>query len=153
MPCLRQGLGQADEVRDHVVHAGEYENHSGPIWSVAASADRRTLVSAGADGVRAWHLPNGGMQAHHDGEIVRLTAAPVRAFPGKMAGQAPATRKRERAAVVAFCKWAVRHKLLEASPMDRIDAIEVPGTLPGRRRTSSLARHRYRCTGRQSGEA
>jgi integrase/recombinase XerC/integrase/recombinase XerD len=103
--------------------------------------------------IRAYRGDRNGFAAHHDGEIAGLTAAPVRAFPGKMAGQAPATRKRERAAVVAFCKWAVRHKLLEASPMDRIDAIEVPGTLPGRRRTSSLARHRYRCTGRQSGEA
>jgi hypothetical protein len=34
------------------------------------------------------------------------------------------------AAVASFCKWAVRHDLLDASPMDRIDAIEVPRTLP-----------------------
>jgi transposase InsO family protein len=34
------------------------------------------------------------------------------------------------AAVASFCKWAVRHELLDASPMDRIDAIEVPRTLP-----------------------
>jgi integrase/recombinase XerD len=32
--------------------------------------------------------------------------------------------------VASFCRWAVRHELLEASPMDRIDTIEVPRTLP-----------------------
>jgi integrase/recombinase XerD len=68
--------------------------------------------------------------AHCDGQIGGLTAAPVRAFLGEIAGQAPATRKRKRAAVASFCKWAVRHDLLDASPMDRIDTIEVPRTLP-----------------------
>jgi len=67
---------------------------------------------------------------HHDGEIAGLSAAPVRAFLGDIAGQAPSTRKRKRAAVASFCKWAVRHDLLAASPMDRIDAIEVPRMLP-----------------------
>src|SRR5215472_16846420 len=71
-----------------------------------------------------------GFAAHHDGDIGGLTAAPVRTFLGEIAGQAPATRKRKRAAVASFCKWAVRHDLLAASPMDRVDAIEVPRTLP-----------------------
>ena len=66
----------------------------------------------------------------HDGDIAGLSAAPVREFLGEIAGQAPATRKRKRAAVASFCRWAVRHELLDASPMDRIDAIEVPRTLP-----------------------
>jgi Phage integrase, N-terminal SAM-like domain len=69
-----------------------------------------------------------GFATHHDGDIAGLTAAPVRAFLGEIAGQAPATRK--RAAVASFCRWAVRHELLDASPMDHIDAIEVARTLP-----------------------
>ena len=80
--------------------------------------------------IRAYRGDLTGFAAHHDGEIGELTAAPVRAFLGEIAGQAPATRKRKRAAVASFCKWAVRHELLDASPMDRIDAIEVPRTLP-----------------------
>jgi integrase/recombinase XerD len=68
--------------------------------------------------------------AHHDGEIGELSAAPVRAFLREIAGQAPAARKRKRAAVASFCRWAVRHELLAASRMDRIDTIEVPRTLP-----------------------
>lgn len=57
-------------------------------------------------------------------------AAPVRSFLSEIAGQAASTRKRKRAAVASFCRWAVRHELLAASPMDRIDTIEVPRTLP-----------------------
>jgi integrase/recombinase XerC/integrase/recombinase XerD len=68
--------------------------------------------------------------SHHDGDIASLSAAPVRAYLGEIAGQAPATRKRKRAAIASFCRWAVRHDLLDASPMGRIDAIEVPRTLP-----------------------
>jgi integrase len=80
--------------------------------------------------IRAYRGDLISFAAHHDGEISGLTAAPVRAFLGEIAGQAPATRKRKRAAVASFCKWAVRHELLDASPIDRIDAIEVPRTLP-----------------------
>jgi len=80
--------------------------------------------------IRAYRSDLIGFAAHHDGEIAALTAVPIRAFLGEIAGQAPATRKRKRAAIASFCKWAVRHDLLAASPMDRIDAIAVPRTLP-----------------------
>src|ERR1700731_366007 len=74
--------------------------------------------------IRAYRSDLIAFAAHHDGEIAALTAVPIRALLGEIAGQAPATRKRKRAAVASFCKWAVRHELLDASPMDRIDAIE-----------------------------
>ena len=80
--------------------------------------------------IRAYRGDLTGFAAHHDGDIGELTAAPVLAFLSEIAGQAPATRKRKRAAVASVCKWAVRHELLESSPMDRIDAIAVPRTLP-----------------------
>jgi integrase/recombinase XerC/integrase/recombinase XerD len=80
--------------------------------------------------IRAYRSDLIAFAAHHDGGIAALTAAPVRAFLSEIAGQAPATRKRKRAAVASFCKWAVRHELLAASPIDRVDTIEVPRTLP-----------------------
>ena len=80
--------------------------------------------------IRAYRGDLIAFAAHHDGDIAGLTATSVRAFLSEIAAQAPATRKRKRAAVASFCKWAVRHELLDASPMDRIDAIEVPRTLP-----------------------
>jgi hypothetical protein len=69
--------------------------------------------------------------AHHDGEAGELDAAVVRAYLTEVAELAAATRKRKRAAVASFCRWAVRHDLLPANPMDRIDTIKVPKTLPG----------------------
>ncbi|MGK8506354.1 tyrosine-type recombinase/integrase [Nocardia asiatica] len=47
-----------------------------------------------------------------------------------IADLAPATRKRKRAAVASFCRWAVRHDLLASNPMDKVDTITVPKTLP-----------------------
>jgi integrase/recombinase XerC/integrase/recombinase XerD len=54
----------------------------------------------------------------------------VRAYLAETTGLAPATRKRKRAAVASFCRWAVRHELLDANPMDRIDTVKVPKRLP-----------------------
>src|SRR6266567_9132025 len=59
--------------------------------------------------IRAYRGDLTGFAAHHDGDIAGLSAAPIRAFLGEIAGQAPATRKRKRAAVASFCKWAVKH--------------------------------------------
>jgi len=89
--------------------------------------------------IRAYRGDLTGFAAHHDGDIAGVTAAPVRAFLGVVAGQAPATHKRKRAAVASFCRWAVRHDLLDASPIDRIDPIEVPRTLPRPAAASDIA--------------
>jgi len=80
--------------------------------------------------IRAYRGDLIAFAAHHDAGPEDLSAAPVRAFLSEIAGQAPSTRKRKRAAVASFCKWAVRHDLLGASPMDRIDTVTVPKTLP-----------------------
>jgi integrase/recombinase XerD len=77
---------------------------------------------------------------HHDGGIGELSAAPVRAYLAEIADLAPSTRKRKRAAVASFCRWAVRHDLLDASPMDRIDTIRVPKTLPRPAAAADVAR-------------
>ncbi|MFF5211063.1 tyrosine-type recombinase/integrase [Streptosporangium sp. NPDC000396] len=68
--------------------------------------------------------------AHVDGELGELTAAPIRAFLADLGALSAASRKRKRAAIASFCRWAVRHDLLQANPMDRIDTIKVPKTLP-----------------------
>jgi integrase/recombinase XerD len=90
------------------------------------------LANAGASGqtIRAYRGDLLQFAAHHDGEISELTAAPIRAYLTDIADLAPASRKRKRAAVASFCKWAVRHDLLIANPMDKIDTIKVPKTLP-----------------------
>ena len=47
--------------------------------------------------IRAYRGDLIAFAAHHDGELGELSAAPVRAFLGEIAGQAPSTRKRKRA--------------------------------------------------------
>jgi integrase/recombinase XerC/integrase/recombinase XerD len=80
--------------------------------------------------IRAYRGDLIAFAAHVDGEISGLSAAPVRTFLAEIGELTAATRKRKRAAVASFCKWAVRHDLLAANPMDRIDTIKVAKRLP-----------------------
>lgn len=83
-----------------------------------------------ANTVRAYRGDLIGFAAHHDDELTELTAAPIRAYLSELAGLSPATRKRKRAALASFCRWAVRHDLLDANPIDKIDTITVAKRLP-----------------------
>jgi integrase/recombinase XerC/integrase/recombinase XerD len=87
-----------------------------------AGASRHTLRAYRGDLVQ--------FAAHHDGEIAELTVVSVRAYLVGIAGLTAASRKRKRAAVASFCRWAVRHDLLAANPMDKIDTVKVPRALP-----------------------
>jgi integrase/recombinase XerC/integrase/recombinase XerD len=42
--------------------------------------------------------------------------------------------------VASFCRWAVRHELLDANPMDRIDTVKVPKRLPRPAAAGDVAR-------------
>lgn len=86
--------------------------------------------NASAHTIRAYRGDLLAFATHHDAGPGELTAVPVRAYLAEAAGLAPATRKRKRAAVASFCRWAVRHELLDANPMDRIDTVKVPKRLP-----------------------
>jgi integrase/recombinase XerD len=80
--------------------------------------------------IRAYRGDLAQFAAYHDGEIGELDARPVRAYLADIAKLAPSSRRRKRAAIASFCKWAVRHDLLDKNPMDKIDTIAVPRTLP-----------------------
>jgi integrase/recombinase XerC/integrase/recombinase XerD len=97
-------------------------------------------ANASAQTIRAYRGDLLQFAAHHDGEIGELTAGPVRAYLAGIAGLAPSTRKRKRAAVASFCRWAVRHDLLTANPMDKIDTIKVPKALPRSAPAADVAR-------------
>lgn len=100
------------------------------------------LANASASGhtLRAYRGDLAQFAAHHNGEIGDLDAAAVRAYLAEVTGLAPSTRKRKRAAVGSFCRWAVRHDLLHANPMDKIDTIKVPKTLPRPAAAADVAR-------------
>ncbi|MCK2215259.1 tyrosine-type recombinase/integrase [Actinomadura sp. ATCC 31491] len=78
--------------------------------------------------------------AHHGDDLAELTATPIRAFLAGLAELSPASRKRKRAAVASFTKWAVRHDLLQANPMDRIDTVKAPKNLPRPASAADVAR-------------
>ncbi|BCY11121.1 hypothetical protein L3i22_062090 [Actinoplanes sp. L3-i22] len=86
--------------------------------------------TASAHTIRAYRGDLLQFAAHHDAGPGELTVAPVRAFLAATTDLAPATRKRKRAAVSSFCRWAVQHELLDANPMDRVDTVKVPKRLP-----------------------
>ncbi len=123
-PVVLQELGRAHPLARHV---GDF------LTDLAnASVSGHTL--------RAYRGDLAQFAAHHDGEIGDLDAAAVRAYLAGLAGLAPSTRKRKRAAVASFCRWAVRHDLLHANPMDKIDTIKVPKTLPRPAAAADVAR-------------
>ena len=86
--------------------------------------------NASAQTIRAYRGDLLQFAGHHDGEIGEISAAPVRTYLAEIARLAPSTRKRKRAAVASLCRWAVRHDLLTANPMDKIDTVKVPRSLP-----------------------
>ncbi len=122
------------------------------------------LANAGASRhtLRAYRGDLLQFAAHHDGEIAELTVVPVRAYLAGIAELTAASRKRKRAAVASFCHWAVRHDLLAANPMDKIDTVKVPRALPRPAAAADVAkvlaaicsrrpRQDIRCTGCATG--
>lgn len=114
----------ADAVRAALGTAHPLARHIGDFLTDQKNAGRSEHT------VRAYRGDLIGFAAHHDEKISELTAAPIRAYLSEIAGLAPSSRKRKRAAAASFCRWAVRHELLDANPMERIDTITVPKTLP-----------------------
>ncbi|MCI4676228.1 tyrosine-type recombinase/integrase [Candidatus Mycolicibacterium alkanivorans] len=87
-------------------------------------------ANTSANTIRAYRGDLTAFAEHYDGDLTTMGVDPIRAFLSSIAGQAPATRKRTRAAVSAFCRWAVRHDRIPANPLDKVDTISVPKTLP-----------------------
>jgi hypothetical protein len=77
--------------------------------------------------------------AHHEGGPGAVTAAPVRAYLAETANLSPATRKRKRAALASFCRWAYREP-----PRQRRPAAARPGRQPRHRRAGRPGRERLR---------
>ncbi len=87
-PAVTGELGQAHPLARHI---GDF------LTDLAnAGASDHTLRAYRGDLIQ--------FAAHHDAEIGDLDAATVRAYLAELAGLAPSTRKRKRAAVASFCR-------------------------------------------------
>jgi site-specific recombinase XerD len=62
--------------------------------------------------------------------VTGVDAAVLRSWSASIADLQQSTRARKQAAVAAFLRWAVRHELIDANPMDRFDRISVPAGVP-----------------------
>ncbi|MEU8901325.1 tyrosine-type recombinase/integrase [Nocardia sp. NPDC048505] len=80
--------------------------------------------------IRAYRGDLAAFAEHYDGDLAMMGVEPVRAFMTAISVLSPATRKRKRAAVSAFCRWALVQDRLPVNPMDRVDTITVPKRLP-----------------------
>lgn len=89
-----------------------------------------TNSNASRETIRAYRGDLLRFAQHHHGEIDELSAVSIRAYLCEIAKLAASSRKRKRAAVASFCRWAVRHERLDSNPMDKIDTIRVPKRLP-----------------------
>lgn len=67
---------------------------------------------------------------HYPGPVTTITASVLRGFFTSIAGQAPATRARKRAAISEFLAWCRRNERMEADPMAVIESVSVPQRLP-----------------------
>ncbi|MEV0688525.1 tyrosine-type recombinase/integrase [Nocardia sp. NPDC050378] len=108
------------------------EVHIDDFLTDLANANRPTNT------IRAYRGDLTGFAEYVDGDLAAMDVAPVRAFLAGITEQAPATRK--RAAVSAFCRWAVRHDRLAVNPMDKVDTITVPKRLPRPAAAADVAR-------------
>jgi integrase/recombinase XerC/integrase/recombinase XerD len=80
--------------------------------------------------VRGYRGDLAGFAAAHAGGVGEITVAVLRVWLASLGGLSPATRARKQAAVAAFLGWCVRHELIEADPMGRLERVSVPPRAP-----------------------
>ncbi|WP_433169890.1 tyrosine-type recombinase/integrase [Kribbella sp. CA-247076] len=80
--------------------------------------------------IRAYRGDLAQLAAHTDRDVTGVDAGVLRSWAASIADLATSTRARKQAAVAAFCRWAVRHELIDANPMDRFDRVAVPDGVP-----------------------
>jgi site-specific recombinase XerD len=79
---------------------------------------------------RAYKADLGRLCAFYDGPVDGLTAEVLRAFFVTRVHLAPATRARTQAAVASVLRWAYRQDLIAATPMTRIDRVQLDPPQP-----------------------
>lgn len=62
---------------------------------------------------------------HYEGAVGAITAAVLRDFFSTVSHLSPAGRARKQATLGSFLHWAVRHELIVANPMERIDRVRL----------------------------
>ncbi len=87
-----------------------------------AGRSRHTVVNYRCDLHRLIDFTPGGLHA--------IDPVHLRRFFLSLSGRAPATRARIQSSVNAFLTWCFRHDLIAANPMQKLERVSVPETLP-----------------------
>lgn len=96
-PGLRLGRAVEDFLAD-LTHAN---------WSLAT--------------IRAYRADLTAFARQFPGPAQAITAEVLRSYFATPSAPAPATRARREASLASFLRWAYRHELIAANPMDRLD--------------------------------
>ena len=80
--------------------------------------------------VRAYITELRHLCACHTGSVATITVDTVRAALARRDGRSAASRARTAAALGSFLTWAVRHDLLAANPLVKLDRVAVPNPNP-----------------------
>jgi integrase/recombinase XerC/integrase/recombinase XerD len=80
--------------------------------------------------IRAYRGDLAQLAAHTDRDVTGVDAGVLRSWSTAIADLQQSSRARKQAAVAAFLRWAVRHELIAANPMDRFDRVAVPEGIP-----------------------
>ncbi|MBC8162372.1 MAG: site-specific integrase [Roseiflexaceae bacterium] len=70
------------------------------------------------------------LSACHEGTVATISVDTLRAALARRDGRSAASRARTAAALNSFLTWAVRHDLLVANPLVKLDRVQVPEPAP-----------------------
>lgn len=75
---------------------------------------------------RAYRTELSHLVAYHTGPVGAISVDVVRAALARRDGRSPASRARTMAALNSFLTWAVKHDLLDANPLIKLNRVKVP---------------------------
>lgn len=80
--------------------------------------------------LRAYATELRHLSACHAGPVATISVDTTRAALARRDGRSPASRARTMAALNSFLTWAVKHDVLAANPVVKLDRVEVPEPRP-----------------------
>lgn len=98
--------------------------------AIALFLDDLRRAERSAHTVRAYATELRHLSACHAGPVTTISIDTVRAALARRDGRSPASRARTAAALNSFLTWAVRHDLLTANHLIKLDRVRVPDPNP-----------------------
>jgi integrase/recombinase XerD len=112
-------------------HRNEAEMETVPLAeAITLFLDDLRRAERSAHTIRAYATELRHLSACHAGPVATISVDTVRAALARRDSLSPASRARTAAALNSFLTWAVRHDLLAANPLVKLDRVQVPDPDP-----------------------